>query len=151
MRIIVFSWTTPALLAHPDPLAKTCTRREWADRTALAFHEGDLVQAYDRNPRNGGRPVAHIRLTQTPRWEHMDTAPADDYVAEGFAWFDDHPDVRARALPKLARSLHLTEVPSMLDLWAEWENANRSMWVVRFEVERIIVPLDEWLQTRMVV
>jgi len=45
---------------------KTSTIRLWADKHAAKFKAGDLVKAYDKNPRNGGKPRAVIRITKAP-------------------------------------------------------------------------------------
>ena len=53
MKIISFAWTTEALLAG----IKTCTRRDWNDDYARRFKNGEFCQAFDRNPRAGGKRV----------------------------------------------------------------------------------------------
>lgn len=53
MRIISFGWTWPALVAK----SKTVTRWDWDEDYARRFHKGDIVLAYDRSPRLGGRPT----------------------------------------------------------------------------------------------
>ncbi len=84
MRIISFSDTTEALLAG----RKTVTRRQWKDTYAKTFHEGEYVQAYNKNPRNGGKPVAIIQLTQAP---YLDARLlTTDWEAEGFAYMEEH-------------------------------------------------------------
>lgn len=84
MKIISFAWTTPALLAG----RKTVTRRDWQLGYASGFHAGDLVAAYNRSPRHGGRQVATIRLTRAPYLESTKEAPPEDYEAEGLAYLD---------------------------------------------------------------
>lgn len=126
MRIISFAWTAPALLAG----RKSCTRRAWNDAYARTFHAGDLVLAYDRSPRVGGRRIATLQLTQVPVKEFIGLAPDADYEAEGFAWFEEHPD----ALHELeARGVSL---PVPFERFAEWRIANAlvEQWVVRFRV-----------------
>lgn len=151
MRIISFAWTTPALLAHPDPLAKTCTRRDWATKTVQSMHEGDSCWAYDRNPRIGGKPVAIIRLTESPYVESTADAPDTDYEAEGFMWFDKpaHHQWRALVMGKIAKEMRLpTDFNNMYGLWHEWRRSDAMLTVVRFEVREVIVPLDRWLVER---
>lgn len=86
MSWISFAWTTPALLAG----RKTVTRRLWDDRFAQhfiwAFYRGDLVTAYDKNPRNGGKPVATIRLTEKPHKERLREITEAEVQAEGGLW-----------------------------------------------------------------
>lgn len=127
MRIINFAWTTPALLAG----VKTVTRRGWSAHYARQFKPGELVQAYDRNPRQGGRPVAILRLTSIA-CEPDAAAPDSDYEAEGFAFLAELADLpsasRSKLLPRLDRAGFDT-----------WRQAGGNSWVVRFElVERLV-------------
>ncbi len=82
MKIISFAWTTMAFLSGN----KTETRRDWTDSYAKSFHKGDIVQAYDKNPRSGGKLIGLIKLTEEPskQWLH-DMTDADE-VAEGHLW-----------------------------------------------------------------
>lgn len=114
MKSVSFAHTTPALLAG----RKTVTRREWKERYALSFKEGELLTALDKDRRAGGKPVAVIRLTQAPVWSNE--YPAEDYEAEGFAWMED-------------RGLTVMGV-SPLALWRRWRKERPFFWVVRFEV-----------------
>jgi len=79
MKIISFAWTVDALVQGK----KTQTRRLWQDKYAKQFKKGDLVQAYDKNPRAGGKLIAIIRLTKKPFKQfpcHMTEA---EFIAEG--------------------------------------------------------------------
>ena len=116
MKIISFAWTTPALLAG----RKTCTRRTWSDDYARRFKAGEIVAAYDRGPRNGGKQVAIIRLLQTPYQERVNEAPDPDYEAEGLQWMEEQG--------KLIQGLP----PSVF--WRQWQRDNPLVWVVRFEL-----------------
>ena len=119
MRIISFAWTTLALLAG----RKTVTRREWSLDYAALFARGDLVQAYDRNPRWHGRPVATIRLTRDPYPESTLYAPEEDYEAEGFAYLEE---ISAKVDGLTPRAL-----------WRAWHLYPQVLWVIRFEVVRV--------------
>lgn len=161
MRIIAFSHTTAPLLAG----AKDTTRRYWVDSFAQRLHAGDLVQAYDRNPRNGGRCVAIIRLTLDPESRAMggygealatlSAAGLAEYEREGFGWIDKNPVVRAVVAPKIAEMLGCIAKPypaSMLDLWDAWndpaEGAAPSAavpYVVRFELVEQRVSVEDWV------
>lgn len=134
-KIISFGWTTPALLAG----AKTCTRRDWSPRHAVLFKPGDVCWAYNKNPRALGRPVAEIRIVRvSPEPVPLAQAPPQDYAAEGFEWFDQHPEERALALPKLAKGLGLASTATMYDLWLDWLASGESLYVVRFELLEVI-------------
>jgi len=119
VRIISFAWTTPALRAG----RKTCTRRDWNDAYAARFRPGELLAAYDRSPRYGGKQVAVIRLTAAPKKESTAAAPASDYEAEGFAYLQE-------------RGLHVDGLEPKT-LWRSWHQQPRMMWVVRFELVEV--------------
>ena len=117
MKIISFAQTTPALLAG----RKTCTRRQWNPRYAALFHAGDLVQAYDKNPRNGGKPVTIIQLIQAP---YLDThLLTTDWEAEGFAYMEEH-------------RLTLFNGKTPRQVWEHWREAEALVgyYVVRFKL-----------------
>lgn len=120
-RIISFAWTTPALVAG----VKTCTRRAWAPQYARHIHAGDLMTAYDRNPRAHGIPVATIKITADPYLEQTRDAPPEDFEREGFRWLAEHGFTVDGLTPD--------------DLWAIWHSrANSSlMYVVRFELVEV--------------
>ena len=109
MRIISFAYTTQALLSGK----KTVTRRFWQDGYAFNFRKGQLVQAYDKNPRIGGKRVAIIRLTDWPYKEKLSQMTDEEEVAEGHLWGDAQGFIRAMGDPSL------------------------EVWVIRFELVRI--------------
>lgn len=118
MRIISFAETTPALLAGH----KTCTRRPWKEDYAALFHQGDLVQAYDKSPRVGGKRVATIQLTTTPML--CLTLPPDDWVQEGFQYMETH-------------GLTLFHGMTPRQVWESWSEpgGQDGLWVVRFKLK----------------
>lgn len=76
MRIISFAWTTPQLLASK----KTVTRRRWKE---CRLKPGELVQAWDKQPRFGGKRVAIIRIVKVSRVP-LHCIDAEDMKREGF-------------------------------------------------------------------
>lgn len=82
MHIISFAWTTKALLDG----TKTVTRRCWSDNYAKRFRKGDIVQAYDKSPRVGGKRVALIRLLKTPYRQDVSELTEEDVLKEGALW-----------------------------------------------------------------
>lgn len=116
MKIISFAWTTPALLAR----RKTVTRREWTEAYAHQFQAGDLVAAYDKNPRNGGKQVATIRLLCDPYLEPVNQMPGSDYEAEGFQYFEEQSLLFQGFFPRV--------------YWRAWKASKIPVWVIRFEV-----------------
>ena len=125
MKIISFAWTTPALIAR----RKTVTRRDWNSDYARTFRNGDFVQAWNRSPRFRGEQVGVIQLTEAPYLEQSGDMPDADYEGEGFAYFDEHPDL----LPK-GRGSVLTAGESMLDSFNLWKASDEPLWVIRFKV-----------------
>lgn len=119
MAFISFAWTTPALIAG----RKTVTRREWNDRYACQFRAGQVVDAYNRQPRFRGEKVATIRLTRAPYFESTADAPDADYAAEGFEYLEELRVAVDGLAPKL--------------LWRAWKLYPRDMWVVRFELVEV--------------
>lgn len=120
MMVISFAWTTPALVAGQ----KTCTRRAWDARYAARFKSGQLVQAYDRQPRFRGKPVAIIRLTADPELQNTRDIPEEDYKREGFEYLQAAGIKVDGLLPQA--------------LWTAWQIIPRDMWVVRFELVRLL-------------
>jgi hypothetical protein len=77
--IISFNWTVGAFLQGK----KTVTRRFWKSKYAAKFHEGDIVDAYDKSPRNGGKKIGHIRLTKDPYKQPLENMTEEDFQREG--------------------------------------------------------------------
>ena len=133
MKIISFAWTTPALLAR----RKTVTRRDWVDHHAALFHKGDLIAAYNRQPRFGGHLVATIRLTADAYKESTAKAPPEDFEKEGFAYLDERRLMVAGDTP--------------LEVWESWHESPSDWWVIRFEVVEVVGQCDEghvWKEIR---
>lgn len=106
MKIISFAWTIAALKQDK----KTVTRRFWKDSYAKRFKKGDLVAAYDRSPRFGGKKIETIRLTCAPYKEFLSLMTDAEEKAEGGLWGSAEAFVRAMGGP------------------------DKEPWVVRFEV-----------------
>jgi hypothetical protein len=130
MSFITFAWTTAALLAG----AKTCTRRSWDPRYARQFKAGDVVDAYDRSPRNRGRVVAYIELLVDAYLESTELMPDSDWEAEGFRYLNEHPEVRPRHI------LGHAAAPDEFTFeggFARWRASKDLMWVVRFRLLKV--------------
>lgn len=133
-KIVSFAWTTPALLAG----RKTVTRRDWSPDYGRLFRAGDIVIAYDRSPRNGGKPVARLRLTADARLEPDADAPDADWEAEGFAWFWEREIARAdRDDPGSVPAGAIADRVSW-EGFAAWRRAGGRSWVIRFEVIEVL-------------
>ncbi len=115
MKIISFAWTTPALLSGE----KTRTRREWNDKYAKQFKVGDLIQAYDKQPRFKGKRVAIIKITSIKK-ENISLMPKEDYHKEGFAYLEKIGEKIFKKNPKIA--------------FKEWKEEGEDYWVIDFEL-----------------
>jgi len=59
---------------------------KYAQQFIIAFHAGFLVDAYNKNPRNGGKKVAVIKLTREPFKQPLFAIKKKDLVEEGGLW-----------------------------------------------------------------
>ena len=124
MKTISMAWTSPALLAG----RKTVTRRAWDHAYARRFRKGDIVAAYDRSPRSGGKKIAEIELVMDPYLEPLAAMPSSDFEAEGFKYLNEEKI-------KPPRSSGFTDFG-----WQDftsWRRSGGEMWVVRFRVVKI--------------
>lgn len=120
---ISFAWTTAAYQAR----RKKCTRRRWPKHYAARFHKGDLVEAYDRNPRNGGQKVGVIQLSRDPYLERTGKFPPEDYEYEGFKWMEENGILIQGLTAK--------------QFCSQWILADELVYVVRFEPVSIDISL----------
>jgi len=116
MKIISFASTTPAVQAG----RKTRTRRDWSLKHAQSYSAGEIVQAYDKSPRQHGQRFGYIRLTQTPFRQSTALLCEKDWGLEGFDY--------------LAEIGALVFGKRPIDVWNDWHDHPRDMWVVDFEV-----------------
>ncbi len=119
--IVSFAWTTPALLDG----RKSVTRRDWSARFARQFHVGDQVKAYNKLARNHGSHVATVPVLRAPYQEAMGDIPDCDYEAEGFAFFEEHPELMPANAPWPVMNW---------DVFNRWRytEPDRVLWVLRF-------------------
>lgn len=117
MMTISFAWTSPALIAGK----KTVTRRDWKPQHARKFRRGDKVTAYNKSPRNGGKPIAILELTADPYLERTTKMTLESYQREGLTWLHE-------------RGIHVPE-----DLWFErWRDRDELVFVVEFELLEVL-------------
>lgn len=122
MKIISFSWTTPAVKA----LRKSVTRREWNKEYAGRFYQDELIQAYDKSPRNGGKPFGIVQLLKTPYLESTEQIPDSDWEDEGFAYLEAIGVKCGNITPQ--------------EIWQQWKFSPVLLYVVRFKVKEIFKP-----------
>lgn len=87
------------------------------------FREGDLCQAYNRNPRVGGKLIAIIQIASFPFQQRTSYMTEVDFEFEGFAYMEEHGLKVANELPRY-----------FFDLW---KMANELVTVVDFRIIQI--------------
>ncbi|WP_017851985.1 hypothetical protein ACO1KB_19060 [Leptospira interrogans serovar Szwajizak] len=122
MKIISFGYTTAPLLAK----RKCVTRRDWKDQYALSFRPNEIVQAYDKQARFGGKKIGEIKIVSVLN-EHPNKMPDSDYEDEGFAWLDENPDFIHRTF------IHTNGTKNMRKYFRMWRMFGKPCWVIRFE------------------
>lgn len=88
MKIISFSYTTPAVLAD----RKHRTRRKWNDGYASRIRLDERLQGWDHLPRArvlGAKKVCEIEITAPLRKEPNSMMTDADYELEGFAYLEE--------------------------------------------------------------
>lgn len=125
MKIISMAYTAPAVIAR----RKTVTRRQWNDRYAKTFRAGEIVAAYDKSPRFGGKKIAEIELTHAPYKMPLSQMPDDDYEAEGFAYL--HETGTAAPPSSGFRDFSMSSFET-------WRASGGDVWVVRFQVVSVV-------------
>jgi hypothetical protein len=85
--IISFAWTTDVFLQG----RKTATRRHWDDKYAQRFKPRMIVDAYDKNPRIGGKKIGQIKVTKIYK-QRLGDMTEDDLTKEGGLLWDTLDD-----------------------------------------------------------
>lgn len=116
-QIISFAWTVPALLAR----RKTRTRRLWDDGYAKRFKVGDIVQAWDKQPRFKGKKIAEIKIISIKK-ENISLMPSEDFEKEGFKYMEEQ-ELRIWGM-------------NPRDAFDSWRNDVDDYWVIDFEIIR---------------
>ncbi|KKL52538.1 hypothetical protein LCGC14_2284450 [marine sediment metagenome] len=116
MREISFNWTVSAFLAG----AKTVTRRDWKDSYAKTFKKGEIIAAYDKQRRFGGRKIGLIKLTQAPYKENSADIPDDDWESEGMHILEGEHKLIDGLTP--------------YEFWQRWLQHPVDLWVIRFRI-----------------
>jgi hypothetical protein len=121
--IVSFAWTTGAFRVR----RKTRTRRHWDDRYANIFvkgiPQGRVHDAYDRQPRFGGKKIGTFMITSMKK-EHMSKMPDEDYEREGFKFMEEN---RIKIWDKESRQA-----------FEDWKNDDKTPWVVDFQIKSVI-------------
>lgn len=77
--IISMAWTSKAFVLNQ----KTVTRRFWDDKYAGRFHKSDIVDVYNKSPRNGGEKIGQLRITVKPYKQKLIDMPDEHFEREG--------------------------------------------------------------------
>ncbi len=116
MKEIAFNWTVTAFLAG----AKTVTRRDWKDSYAQTFKKGELVAAFNKQRRFGGKQIGIIKLTKTPYKENTRDIPEEDWIKEGMHVLQGEKKLIDGLIPA--------------EFWMRWKEEPEDLWVVRFRI-----------------
>jgi uncharacterized protein YqfB (UPF0267 family) len=81
--IISFAWTKKTLTLRNKRKRKTVTRRFWKDHYARRFKKGTVHDAYDKDPRYGGKKIAEIQITKDLYKEKLDKMTDSHFKREG--------------------------------------------------------------------
>jgi uncharacterized protein YqfB (UPF0267 family) len=129
MPLISFAWTTPPLIAG----RKTMTWRNWDDRYARQFKPGQLVDAYNRSPRQHGEKVATVRILSVEKISPS-TLTDDDWEAEGLAYLYEHPEQCPKTLFGEKYRPDMVTLEGFRKRCQESEDG----WCVRFELVEVL-------------
>lgn len=116
MREISFNWTATAFLAG----AKTVTRRDWKDSYAKTFKKDELVAAYDKQRRFGGKRIGTIQLTKDPYKQSTAELTIEDWYAEGMYVLEGEGRLIKGVMPDV--------------FWLNWITKPEVLWVINFKV-----------------
>lgn len=87
---------------------------------------GERVQAWDKSPRvKGARRIGTIRLTEAPVLESTSLLQPADWLGEGFQYLTE-------------QGLTLFRGQRPMDVWIDWHNRPRDLYVVRFELVEVL-------------
>ena len=126
MKIISFAWTSVALLAG----RKSRTRRKWDDKYAARFKVGDMLQAWDRSPRFGGKRIGTIEVVGIKK-EDIYLMPPEDFEKEGFAYFEQNGLKIRGQDPRAA--------------FFEWRDQGGLYYVLDFRLISITPGVQQWI------
>ncbi len=112
-------------LVFEDPRAllageQTVTFRPWEIKVYTSYNQGDIITAQDRR----GKPVATIKITQTPYKKMSDQIRVSDWVNIGF-------DYRQKM------SMRINGLTPW-EVWQKWVNEPDYLWIIRFEILEIL-------------
>lgn len=129
MSWISFAWTTPPLVAG----RKTMTWRDWDDNYARHFKTGQLVDAYNRSPRNHGEKVATIRILSVEKTTTANLTD-DDWEAEGLKYLYEHPEQCPKTLFGEKFRPDMVTLEGFRQRCQEAEDG----WCIRFELVEVL-------------
>jgi len=119
----------PAFVAR----RKSVTRRTWSGKTAAQYYKGLTFQAFDTAPFRGGRKIGEARVTADPFRQRLSLAPDEDYEAEGFAYFHEHPNL----IPARAAKEVWAQEGCSFAAFDRWRQTDAEVWVCPFEITKI--------------
>ena len=116
MKEISFNWAVTAFLSG----YKSVTRRDWKDSYAKTFKKGEIVAAYSKQRRFGGRKIGLIKLTQAPYKQSTANLTEDDWFEEGMEILEGEGRLIAGEEPSI--------------FWLLWKTEPKDLWVIHFKM-----------------
>ncbi len=116
MKEISFNWTITAFLSGH----KSVTRRDWKDSYAKTFKKGEVVAAYNKQRRFGGKKIGLIKLSQDPYKESTAKLTGGDWYDEGLHVLEGEGKLIDGVHPKV--------------FWLRWLAEPVNLWVIRFKI-----------------
>jgi len=114
---ISFAHTTDAVIME----RKRETRRQWAVSHAQKFRANQVVDFWNKNPRNGGQKMGSIILVNGPYRENTSKLVfPQDYEAEGFAFMEE-------------RGQEIQGMPPLI-FFQQWKVKKLLLFVVEFKL-----------------
>ena len=99
---------------------QTVTFRSWANKVYANYYQGNIITAQDRR----GKPVAIIKITQTPYKKMSDQLLVSDWINIGYDYMQR---MRLRINGETPWSI-----------WQKWINDPDYLWIIRFEVLEVL-------------
>jgi len=92
------------------------------------FKKGEIIAAYDKQRRFGGRKIGLIKLTQTPYKQSTAELTEEDWFDEGMHVLESE----GKTFP--SRTGNPKDVESPTEFWERWKSEPKELWVIRFKI-----------------
>lgn len=125
MLNISFGWTWQAVAMD----AKTCTLRDWKDSHAKKFTKGRMLGGLTKGYFAKGEKFGIVQVKDCYRMNTRDL-PDQDYVNEGFEFYDRYPFLIPAASP-------FAKFETQQQAFDDWREQEQNLWRLDFIVFEI--------------